>query len=101
VLALVAAVLVASLIVHMWRHAEDDQARHRAHLRLSAAQVGFKAALGVFLFTLLMITREGMETALLMGTLVSQGMAPTSSRAPARDWPRRSWRFCGRRTATA
>jgi high-affinity iron transporter len=28
--------------------------------------------LGVFLFTLLMITREGMETALLMGTLLSQ-----------------------------
>ena len=28
--------------------------------------------IGVFLFTLLMITREGMETALLMGTLLFQ-----------------------------
>ena len=37
------------------------------------AQVGIQAAVGVFLFTLLMITREGMETALLMGTLVAQG----------------------------
>jgi high-affinity iron transporter len=37
------------------------------------AQVGIQAAAGVFLFTLLMITREGMETALLMGTLVAQG----------------------------
>jgi len=35
--------------------------------------VGIQAAVGVFLFTLLMITREGMETALLMGTLVAQG----------------------------
>jgi high-affinity iron transporter len=31
---------------------------------------------GVFLFTLLMITREGMETALLMGTLLFQMDAP-------------------------
>src|SRR6185503_14968259 len=31
---------------------------------------------GVFLFTLLMITREGMETALLMGTLFFQVKAP-------------------------
>src|SRR4029077_18263374 len=31
---------------------------------------------GVFLFTLLMITREGMETALLMGTLLFQVKAP-------------------------
>ncbi len=29
----------------------------------------------MFLFTLLMITREGMETALLMGTLISQNSA--------------------------
>jgi high-affinity iron transporter len=35
-------------------------------------QVGSKAMIGVFLFTLLMITREGMETALLMGTLLFQ-----------------------------
>ena len=33
---------------------------------------GAAAFAGVFLFTLLMITREGMETALLMGTLVFQ-----------------------------
>jgi high-affinity iron transporter len=35
-------------------------------------KVGSKAMIGVFLFTLLMITREGMETALLMGTLMFQ-----------------------------
>jgi len=73
VLALTAAVLVASLIVHMWRHARTIKRDIEHRLSVSAAQVGIQAALGVFLFTLLMITREGMETALLMGTLVAQG----------------------------
>ena len=73
VLALAAAVLVASLIVHMWRHARTIKRDIEHRLSVSAAQVGIQAAAGVFLFTLLMITREGMETALLMGTLVAQG----------------------------
>ena len=72
VLALVAAVLVGSLIVHMWRHARTIKSDIEGSLANSAAQVGPRAMLGVFLFTLLMITREGMETALLMGTLLSQ-----------------------------
>jgi high-affinity iron transporter len=73
VLALTAAVLVASLIVHMWRHAKTIKRDIEHRLSVSAAQVGLQAAAGVFFFTLLMITREGMETALLMGTLVAQG----------------------------
>ena len=73
VLALTAAVLVASLIVHMWRHAKTIKRDIEHRLSMSVAQVGIQAAAGVFLFTLLMITREGMETALLMGTLVAQG----------------------------
>lgn len=72
ILALVAAVLVASLIVHMWRHARRMKHEIEAHLEQSALQVGAKAFAGVFLFTLLMITREGMETAMLMGTLLFQ-----------------------------
>ena len=72
VLALVAAVLVASLIVHMWRHARRMKGEIEAHLEQSALQTGAKAFTGVFLFTLLMITREGMETAMLMGTLLFQ-----------------------------
>ena len=67
-----AAVLVASLIVHMWRHAKRLKSEIESSLAASAANAGGKALLGVFLFTLLMITREGMETALLMGTLFSQ-----------------------------
>ena len=72
VLALVAAVLVASLIVHMWRHARRMQREIEAHLEQSAQKVGGKALAGVFLFTLLMITREGMETAMLMSALLFQ-----------------------------
>jgi high-affinity iron transporter len=72
VLALVAAVLVATLIVHMWRHGKRLKREIEARLESSAVQLGTKAFVGVFLFTVLMITREGMETALLMGTLIFQ-----------------------------
>jgi high-affinity iron transporter len=72
VLGLTAAVLVASLIVHMWRHSKRMKKDIEVHLEASALRAGSSAFLGVFLFTLLMITREGMETALLMGTLLFQ-----------------------------
>ena len=75
VLALVAAVLVASLIIHMWRHAKRMKRDIETHLERSALQTGMKAFAGVFFFTLLMITREGMETAMLMGTLLFQQTA--------------------------
>lgn len=71
-LALVAAVLVASLIVHMWRHAKQLKAEIEGRLQQSALKTGGAAFAGVFVFTLLMISREGMETALLMGTLLFQ-----------------------------
>ena len=75
VLALTAAVLVATLIVHMWRHAKRLKKEIETRLESSALQTGAKAMAGVFLFTLVMITREGMETALLMGTLIFQTTA--------------------------
>src|SRR5262245_55914157 len=70
VLAFVAAVSVASLTVHMWRTARRIKHDIEGHLEASAEKTGRAAFLGVFAFTLLMITREGMETALLMGTLL-------------------------------
>ncbi len=72
ILALVAAVSVATLTVHMWRTARHIKGEIEGHLKQSTEQEGTKAWLGVFLFTLLMISREGMETALLMGTLIFQ-----------------------------
>jgi high-affinity iron transporter len=77
VLALVAAVLVATLIIHMWRHAKRMKSTIEAKLGDAAVKTGTAAYAGVFFFTLLMITREGMETALLMGTLLFQLQATT------------------------
>ncbi len=71
-LAIAAAVSVASLTVHMWRTARKIKGEIEGQLRVSALKKGAAAFMGVFAFTLLMITREGMETALLMGTLFFQ-----------------------------
>ncbi len=72
VLGLAAAVSVATLTVHMWRTARRIKGEIEGRLHSSAMKSGRAAFLGVFGFTLLMITREGMETALLMGTLFFQ-----------------------------
>jgi high-affinity iron transporter len=70
ILALVAAVSVATLTVHMWRTARRIKSDIEGQLRSSTLKQGAAAFLGVFGFTTLMITREGMETALLMNTLL-------------------------------
>jgi len=70
VLALVAALLVASLTMHMWRAGKRMKKEIEGRLEASSQKVGRAAFLGVFGFTLLMITREGMETALLMTQLI-------------------------------
>jgi high-affinity iron transporter len=73
ILALVAAVLVGTLLWYMKRvsaHFKKDietRIEARAH-----GVVGRRAFWGVFSFTLLMITREGMETALLIVTALFQ-----------------------------
>lgn len=72
ILAIVAAVLVASLTVHMWRTAKTIKKDIEQSLDKSAAATGTTAFAGVFAFTVLMITREGMETVLLMNALISQ-----------------------------
>lgn len=65
-LAIVAAVSVAVLTFQMWRAGRRMKGEIEGHLRKSSERAGAAALLGVFLFTLLMITREGMETALLL-----------------------------------
>ncbi|HVR96559.1 MAG TPA: FTR1 family protein, partial [Thermoanaerobaculia bacterium] len=72
ILALAAAVLVASLTIHMWKVARRMKRDIETKLERSAERVGAGAFLGVFFFTLLMITREGMETALLFNALLFQ-----------------------------
>jgi len=70
ILALVAAVLVATLIVHMWRTARKLKTDIEGRLERASIRTGAAAFAGVFTFTVLMITREGMETALLMNALL-------------------------------
>jgi len=67
VLGLVAAVLVASFVIHIWRVAPTMKRKMEAKIeaRASSSSTGW-AWVGVFILTLLMITREGMETALLL-----------------------------------
>ena len=65
-LALVAAVSVAALTIQMWRAGRHMKDEIEGRLRTSSQRAGAAAAIGVFLFTLLMIGREGMETALLL-----------------------------------
>jgi high-affinity iron transporter len=76
VLGLVAAVSVASLTVHMWRAGKRMKKNIESRLAASSARVGRAAFFGVLGFTMLMITREGMETALLMDTLLFRVQAP-------------------------
>jgi len=72
ILALVAATLTATLTIHMWRAAKRMRAEIEGRLRPATLRTGAAAFSGVFVFTLLMITREGMETALLMNALLFQ-----------------------------
>ena len=67
VLGVVAIVMVASLVVYMWRTGPKVQERMRNRLgAMSSRSSRMAAVAGVFLFTFLMITREGMETALML-----------------------------------
>lgn len=70
VLALTAAVLVASLTMHMWKAGKRMKREIEGRLEASSMKLGQAAFMGVFGFTVLMITREGMETALLMTQLI-------------------------------
>ena len=72
ILAIVAAIMVASLTVHMWRAGRHMKKDIEGKLAASSVKAGTAAFWGVFFFTLLMITREGMETAMLMNALLFQ-----------------------------
>jgi high-affinity iron transporter len=65
-MALIAAASVTWLIVHMWRAGRKMRAGIEGHLQTSAARSGAAAFVSVLLFALLMVSREGMEAALLL-----------------------------------
>ncbi len=67
ILGVVAVVLVVTLLVHMWRTGPRMKQNMERRLGVASSPPSrLRAFAGVFLFTLLMVTREGIETALLL-----------------------------------
>jgi high-affinity iron transporter len=67
ILGSIAIALVASLILYMWRTGPKLKERMEERLgEVSIRRSGWAAYLGVFLFTVLTISREGMETSLML-----------------------------------
>ena len=65
-LAIAAAASVTWMVVHMWRAGRRMKGDIEGRLRESSGRLGTAAFIGVFLFTVLMVAREGMETVLLL-----------------------------------
>ena len=73
IFSLIAAIFVASLTVHMWRSSRTIKKDIEDHLEVASSQeTGMGAYLAVYVFTVLMISREGIETALLLSSLMFQ-----------------------------
>ncbi len=67
ILGVIAIVMVASLVVYMWRTGPKLKEKMEERLgEVSIRRSGWAAWLGVFLFTVLTISREGMETSLML-----------------------------------
>jgi len=71
-LALIAALLVISMVIYMLRAAKEMRRQIGARLEAAAQRPDGAAWLGVFLFVVFMITREGMETAFITASLFRQ-----------------------------
>ena len=72
ILAAVAAVLVLSMVLYMLKAAKHLRADIGRKLEAVAVRPGTAAWLGVFLFVVLMMTREGMEMAFITASLIGQ-----------------------------
>src|SRR2546429_4887613 len=105
-LALVAAVLVVSMVIYMLHAAKQMRRQIGDRLEAAAQRPGGAAWLGVFAFVVLMITREGMETAFITASLFRQtemtlfawGPLPGLASAPALPW---AWSRYGHRVDLA
>ena len=75
VLALVAAALVISMVIYMLKAARRMRADIGARLEAASQRAGKAAWLGIFAFTVLMITREGMEFAFVAASIATQAGA--------------------------
>lgn len=70
VLYVASALMVGSMVIFMWRHASDASTKMKERLATIAARGNTGAIFaGVFLFTFLMVFREGVETALFLAAV--------------------------------
>ncbi|HEY8204508.1 MAG TPA: FTR1 family protein [Pyrinomonadaceae bacterium] len=65
-LGVIAIVMVLSLVIYMWRTGPKLKEHMEGRLSRVSVRTGWLAFAGVFLFTVLTISREGMETALML-----------------------------------
>ena len=72
ILALIAGGLVATLTVYVMKTAGTIRQDIHNRIEKHAAQDGALAEIGIFFFVVLMISREGMETALMLGALTGK-----------------------------
>jgi len=72
VLASVAAALILSMVVYMLKAAKHLRAEMGRRLEAAATRPGTAAWIGVFVFVVLMMTREGMEMAFITASLIRQ-----------------------------
>jgi high-affinity iron transporter len=71
-LAAIAAALVLGMVIYMMRAAKHLRTQIGAKIESAALKAGTGAWLGVFAFVVLMVTREGMETAFIVNALALQ-----------------------------
>jgi high-affinity iron transporter len=71
-LALSAGALVVSFTIFIMMNAKNIRGNLHDLIDTQAQKTGIFAAAGVFIFTTLMIAREGMETALMLGAISAQ-----------------------------
>ena len=69
-LAIAAAAMVLTMVVYMLKAARRMRGDIAARVEAAVARPGAGAWIGVFAFVLVMIVREGMETALILSTLM-------------------------------
>lgn len=70
-LAMIAGILVASMTYVIMKNAKNISGSITSKLDAHASKAGIGSIIGIFLFTILMISREGMETALMLGAISS------------------------------
>jgi high-affinity iron transporter len=68
-MAIIAGFMVATMTYTVMRAAKNMRQHINDRLEISAQKIGWSAVAGIFIFTFLMIVREGMETAMMLGAM--------------------------------